>query len=273
MRELRMARRVPFSAGHRYWLECKTPEQNRTLFGPWASRFNHGHNYVLDVLVAGEVDASTGMIVNIKAVDDVLKAGILKDFHLKSLNDEVPEFQDRTPTLENLLLVIQARLNDLPPESRHVGSCLEEMPTLYAELEIEPTPTMTLTRIYEFAASHRLHSPSLSDDKNLELFGKCNNANGHGHNYVLEVTVSGEPDSTTGMMVDIGALDATVHREVVDRYDHRNLNLDLPEFQGRPTTSEVVAAEIFDRLKKQVPATLARVRLWETARNMFEVTA
>jgi 6-pyruvoyltetrahydropterin/6-carboxytetrahydropterin synthase len=113
----------------------------------------------------------------------------------------------------------------------------------------------------------------LTDAENVELFGKCNNPAGHGHNYVLEVTVQGDPDARTGMMVDLEELDAQVNELVVDRYDHKNLNVDLPEFDGRPTTSEAVVAQIFDVLRDRLPARLVRVRLQETARNIFEVTA
>ncbi len=268
-----MARKVAFSSGHRYWIENLSAEANRDIFGQWASPYNHGHNYVLDVVVQGVVDPTTGMIVNIKRVDDILKAGVLKDLDQRSLNDEVPDLVGKSPTLENLLLMIRDRLWDLPAESRLVALRLEETASLYAELTLEPSEEMTLTRTYEFAASHRLHSPALSDEENIELFGKCNNPNGHGHNYMLEVTVSGEPHPTSGMLVDIGALDSAVKATILDRYDHKNLNLDLPEFKEKVTTSEVVASQIFESLKLVVPASLSRVRLWETARNMFEVSA
>jgi 6-pyruvoyltetrahydropterin/6-carboxytetrahydropterin synthase len=273
---VRMTRRVTFSSGHRYWLAALTEAENRARFGAWASPYNHGHNYGLDVTVDGQVDPATGMVVNIKRIDDILKARILRQFDQRSINDEIPHFHAVPSTMENLLDYIAGELlaeGALPPEVRLSHLRLEEMPLLWAELTLnEENPLMTLTRVYEFAASHRLHAPALSDEENLALFGKCNNPNGHGHNYVLEVTVAGEPDPTTGMMADLGDIDAAVKREVVDRYDHRNLNEDIPEFQGRPTTSEVVAQEIFSRLKSAMP-NLYRVRLHETARNIFEVTA
>ena len=131
----------------------------------------------------------------------------------------------------------------------------------------------SITRTYEFAASHRLHVPSLSPEENVRLFGKCNHPHGHGHNYVLEVTVSAPTDPVTGMSVSLDELDAVVDREIVDRYDHRNLDLDVEELQGGPTTSEIVVQAIFDRLAPAVPGKLVRVRLFETARNVFEVTA
>jgi 6-pyruvoyltetrahydropterin/6-carboxytetrahydropterin synthase len=268
-----MTRRVAFSSGHRYWLPDRSPEENRALFGRWASPYNHGHNYALEVTVEGSVEVETGMVINIKRIDDLIKTRIVSRYDQKSLNDEADEFKRRSPSLENLMSEIALRLSDLPDQCRLVGIKLEETPLLYGEWNADSQPMISLTRVYEFAAAHRLHSPHLSDEENVALYGKCNNPRGHGHNYVLEVTVSGEPDPVTGMMVDIESLDAIVNEQVVDRYDHKNLNEDIPEFAGTPTTSEVVALAIFDRLESGLPAKLTRVRLFETARNVFEVTA
>jgi 6-pyruvoyltetrahydropterin/6-carboxytetrahydropterin synthase len=266
---LRLTRRLAFSSGHRYWLASLSPEENRHRFGQWASPYNHGHNYVLDVTCEGNLDPDNGMVVNIKAIDDVLKRDIGAQFDQRSINDEIPHFADTPASLENIAAYIWSRLTDLPPEARLVTLRLEEMPTLWVELTKDK---MTLTRTYEFAASHRLHNPRLSDAENDELYGKCNNEAGHGHNYVLEVTLSGKPDPETGFICDLSALDDEVNERVVDRYDHKNLNVDLPEFTGRMTTSEIVVQEIWDRLDGHLPATLERVRLHETARNIFEVS-
>jgi 6-pyruvoyltetrahydropterin/6-carboxytetrahydropterin synthase len=275
-KSVRMTRRVGFSSGHRYWVPGLSDRENLDLFGHWASPYNHGHNYVLDVQVEGLVDSRTGMVVNIKRIDDALRATIVRQFDGKSLNDQVPYFHDHTTSLENLVVYVAdclAQPGVLPTEVQLTALRLEEMPTLFVELEMEESPAlMLLTRTYEFAASHRLDSPHLSPDENIELFGKCNNAAGHGHNYLLEVTISGTPDPRTGMILSLDDLDLLVSELVVDRYDHKNLNVDIPEFDGKITTSEVVALEIFDRLKDHLPAKLRRVRLHETARNVFEVT-
>ncbi len=272
---MKLTRRVTFSAGHRYWRSNWSEAKNHEVFGPWASPYNHGHNYVLDVTAEGEVDPTNGMVVNIKRIDDVLKRDILQQFDQKSINDQVPAFESQSPSLENLLAYLADTLRGAFaadfPDLRLAHLRLEEMPTLWGELDLT-TKMLTLTRTYEFAAAHRLQADALSHATNLELYGKCNNPAGHGHNYVLEVTVSGAPDPVSGMMIDLGELDRVVHVAVVDRYDHRNLNEDLPEFQGRVTTSEVVVQEIWDRLDGVIPGELFRVRLWETARNAFEVT-
>lgn len=269
---VKLCRRVTFSSGHRYWFDHLSIEENKSLFGQWASPYNHGHNYVLYVTVEGIVDPKTGMVVNIKRVDDVLKERVLKHFDQKSINDEIAHFRTHSTSLENLLLYLRELLLEMPDGARLVGLKLEEMPTLWAQLDEQNGHwKMTLTRTYEFAASHRLHAPELSHEKNLELYGKCNNPAGHGHNYILEVTVSGQANEQTGMIVDIGALDSAVHELVVDRYDHHNLNEDLPEFAGKITTSEIVAQQIWRELDGNVPGTLESVRLHETARNIFEV--
>ncbi|HVL38728.1 MAG TPA: 6-carboxytetrahydropterin synthase [Fimbriimonadaceae bacterium] len=273
---VRLARRVTFSSGHRYWIPSLSESDNRRLFGRWASPFNHGHNYVLWVTAEGPVDPITGMIVNIKAIDQVLQERIVTQFDGRSINDEIGWFHARASSLENLLRYVWDQLDGHLPDVQLIALKLAENERLYAELETSSGSftemKMSLTRSYEFAASHRLHSALLPDEANLELYGKCNNPRGHGHNYVLEVTVSGEPAHETGMLVDLEELDRTVEREVVERYDHKHLNEDVPEFQGKVTTSEVVASEIWCRLDGRVPARLERVRLYETPRNMFEVS-
>ncbi len=270
---VRLTRRVTFSSGHRYWRSGLSAEENHVLFGPWASPFNHGHNYVLDVTTEGTTNPAHGMVVNIKLIDDLIKQHVIQKFDQKSINDEVPEFAATAPSVENLLKYFANVIRPiLPAEATLVALRLEETPLLYGEWHAKEN-LLTLTRTYEFAASHRLDVPDMSREVNLELFGKCNNPHGHGHNYVLEVTVTGQLNPETGMMVDLGSLDEAINREVVDRYDHRNLSVDIPEFEGKNTTSEVVAAEIFNRLQNSIPAELVRVRLWETARNMFEVNA
>lgn len=266
---MKLTRRVTFSSGHRYWLTGLSEAENRARFGKWANQYNHGHNYVLDVTTQGVLDPDNGMVVNIKTIDDVLKRDIVSEFDQRSINDEIPHFATVPSSLENIARYIWSRLTNLPPEAQLTGLRLEEMPTLWVELTKEH---MTLTRTYEFAASHRLHNPRLSDAENDEQYGKCNNAAGHGHNYILEVTLTGEPDPETGFICDLAKLDEEVNERVVDRYDHRNLNVDLPEFANRMTTSEIVVQEIWDRLDGHLPATLYRVRLHETARNIFEVS-
>lgn len=137
---------------------------------------------------------------------------------------------------------------------------------------------MTLTRRYRFSASHRLHSPRLSDTDNQRIYGKCNNPFGHGHDYVLEVSVCGPLDRQTGRIVDLDTLDGLVAREVVAPFEHRNLNEEVETFRTVVPTTENLAIEIRRRLQqvwpsafgKQGPA-LDSIRIEETKRNFFEL--
>jgi 6-pyruvoyltetrahydropterin/6-carboxytetrahydropterin synthase len=144
-----------------------------------------------------------------------------------------------------------------------------------------------LTRRYRISAAHRLHNPALSNAENARLYGKCNNPRGHGHDYALEVTVCGRVDPATGMVMDLSLLDEIVQREVLDRFDHKHLNLDVQNFHNRVTTTENFCLEIYNLLARCFPlwrggasnsmpensgmaVRLEKVRVEETRSNFFE---
>ena len=127
-----------------------------------------------------------------------------------------------------------------------------------------------LGRRYRFVASHRLHSQRLTEEENYRVFGKCNNPYGHGHNYVLEVSLSGRIDPATGMIANLADLDAFVERHVLEEFDHRSLNEDVAAFRGKVPTTENLCIEIFHRLKHFPHAQLELVRIQETGNNSFE---
>lgn len=129
---------------------------------------------------------------------------------------------------------------------------------------------LSLTRRYTFPASHRLFRADWSDAENHRVFGKCANVHGHGHNYVLEITVSGPVDSSIGMIVNLTDLDAFVRARVLDDFDHANLNEQVPEFQSSIPTTECLCRVIFERLRGFPHGRIARVRIEETAKNSFE---
>ena len=127
-----------------------------------------------------------------------------------------------------------------------------------------------LSRRYLFSASHRLHSEAMSAQENQETYGKCNNPYGHGHNYVVEVTVSGQVDEKTGMVCNLVDLDDFMGREVLTRFDHENLNT-LQEFSQQVPTTENLCIQIYEIVQRGFPhAHLERVRLEETMMNSFE---
>jgi 6-pyruvoyltetrahydropterin/6-carboxytetrahydropterin synthase len=132
------------------------------------------------------------------------------------------------------------------------------------ELKIE------LGRRYHFSASHRLHTAHLSEEENCRVFGKCNNPFGHGHNYVLELSVSGRVDPATGMIANLADLDGFVERAVLQVFDHKSLNEDVAAFREKVPTTENLCIDIYNRLKSFSHAKLERVRIEETRNNSFE---
>lgn len=121
-----------------------------------------------------------------------------------------------------------------------------------------------LTRKAEFSSAHYYYNEAWSQQENERVFGKCANRNGHGHNYTLEVTVAGEIDPVSGFVIDLKALKDVIDREVIQIYDHRHLNLEVPEFRSTIPTTENIAIAIWNRLEPKIPnARLNRVRVYE----------
>jgi 6-pyruvoyltetrahydropterin/6-carboxytetrahydropterin synthase len=138
---------------------------------------------------------------------------------------------------------------------------------------------LRLAKRYAFSASHRLHTSQLSEEENARLFGKCNNPFGHGHNYILEVSVAGEEDASSGMLLPRPELDRLVQTAVLDKLDHANLNTDVAAMRDVVPTTENLAVVIGNWLREACekefqgrPVRLDRVRIEETARNTFEVS-
>jgi len=124
---------------------------------------------------------------------------------------------------------------------------------------------VTITRSIEFSASHLYHNPAFSAEENRRVFGKCNNPRGHGHNYTLEVTIAGDPDPVTGMVLDLAELKQILEREITQRMDHRFLNYEVPELKGTIPTCENVSAVIWHLLEPKIRGCkLHRVRLYES---------
>ncbi len=138
-------------------------------------------------------------------------------------------------------------------------------------LPVEPVH-VELGRRYRFAASHRLHSTQLSEEENCRIYGKCNNPYGHGHNYTVEVRFSGVIDPATGKIANLGDLDQFVNEKVIEPFDHRSLQDEVPAFRDTVPTTENLCIEIFQRLKSFPIAKLEAVRVEETSNNSFEYT-
>ena len=132
-------------------------------------------------------------------------------------------------------------------------------------------PEVTVTRRMHFNAAHRVHNPALSDEENQRLFGRCNNPNWHGHNYILDVSVAGPIEARTGYVMDLAALKRVVQEAVIDKIDHRNFNLDVDFMRGVIPTAENIVVQCWRTIEPHVaPARLTRLRLWETENNYVE---
>ena len=128
-----------------------------------------------------------------------------------------------------------------------------------------------LTRRAHFSASHRLFNPAWSDERNQQIFGKCNNPNGHGHNYEIEVTVTGDPPKDTGMVIDLKKLADIIEEELIDRVDHKHMNLDVDFMKGTIPTAENMAIAFWELLKSKIhEGTLYSIKVYESTNNFVE---
>ena len=263
---IRVTREVRFSvdrdwAGH---VEFSRPITNS--WGGWPSAVGIVPYLRLRATVAGAADPLTGFVCNIAVLDDLLRRHAIP-FAANALR----EHGWRMPA-EHLLEHIWERVvPEQPPRAPLVELELCATPSLRFTIQREKPGMVLLTQQFEFSAAHRLHCPQMSAEQNRQTFGKCNNPSGHGHNYLVEVTVAGTPDAKTGAVLSLPRLEQTVKAQVIDRLDHKHLNADVPEFRELNPSVENIARVIWGLLEEQVsPAKLHRVRVWETAKTCAE---
>ena len=262
-------RRAQFSASHRYWLPELSEAENMQRFGLCTQTHGHGHNYVLYISLEGEID-QYGMVQNLSDVKQVIKREVTSQLDYSFLNEVWSEFQETLPTTENIAKVIWQRL---APHLPLVKIQLFEHPELWADY-LGNDMEAYLSIGTHFSAAHRLALPTLSYEENCQIYGKCARPNGHGHNYHLEVTVKGEVDSRTGMIVDLVALEKVVEDHVVEPFDHTFLNKDIPYFAEVVPTAENIAIHIGQLLEqpvRELGAELYKVKLIESPNNSCEV--
>ena len=219
---------------------------------------------VLRAVVTGRVNEQTGYVCSITDIDKALRSMV------------VPRL------IETVTASIGAAARSLLEGTPAMGrSCPAGISLVSLELDLSPylrltsihgdTSMIQLTQSFEFAAAHRLFRSELSDEENRRTFGKCANPNGHGHNYVVEVTIAGEPDERTGTLIETPRLEQIVHERVIAPFDHKHLNLDCPEFATLNPSVENIARVIWSKLDGALsPACLAKVRVWETPKTYAE---
>ncbi|RRR74957.1 MAG: 6-pyruvoyl tetrahydropterin synthase [Candidatus Viridilinea halotolerans] len=263
---LTATRRFEFSAAHRYWRDDWSHAENERVFGKCISPYGHGHNYRLEVTITGTLDAATGMVMNMTDLKALVNT-VLEEFDHKHLNEDTPYFKEQMPTTENLVRVLwQLIAARLPTVARLAHLRLYEQSDLWADYD--GADETIFARAYTFASAHRLHAPSLSDAENRAIYGKCNNPNGHGHNYTLEVSIAGTVDAATGMVIDLEALDRTV-RSVLDQLDFHHLDRELAAFADKPSTAENIVVYLWGELAPRFEGRLCHLKLWETRNNTF----
>jgi len=253
-----VTRAKPFEAAHAY---------RDASFGQ-AARV-HGHNYVLTATIAGSIDPATAFLADFRELDAVLK-DVTAPLDHHRLDTEYDALQGREASAEALA---DAIFRELEPRvaaairgARLAAIRLAETDSLWADTQ--GGNDVEITRAYGFSAAHRLADPARSADDNRRLYGKCANPEPHGHDYRFEVTVRGPIDPARSTVADLGSLDRDVDEQVVSRFDHRYLNVEVDPFQRVIPTAERIAERIWELLEPRV-AGLARIVVYETPRSAF----
>ena len=271
-----ITRRALFSASHRYWLPELSSKENSKYFGDCALAPGHGHNYELIVSIAGNLNQD-GMVINLSDVKHAIKEEVTSQLDFRFINQAWSEFDTSNhkgclPTTEALSRVIWKRLESLLPI---ISIRLYEQPSLWADY-LGNNMEGFLTIKKHFAAAHRLARNELSQKENEMIYGKCARTHGHGHNYLLDVTIRGEIDARTGMICDLGKLQSVIEDLVIEPFDHTFLNKDIPHFENCVPTAENIALHIADKLKipiQKIGANLHKIRLQESPNNAAEIYA
>lgn len=229
-------------------------------FGGFPSLTGFGPHLSLDVTLSGPIDPLSSYLINIRQID-----ATVREVAIPAVARAVIEGQSPARLTGQLYDMLGARSPLTLEELR-----LNLSPFLsYARRALEPS-MIRLSQRFEFSATHRLHNPQLSEDDNRRVFGKCANPHGHGHNYELQVTLAGEPDAN-GLIMDIPDFESVVASAIVERFDHKNLNLELPEFRDLIPTVENIAMVIYRLLKPEFAGPmLASVTVWETPKTWCE---
>jgi 6-pyruvoyltetrahydropterin/6-carboxytetrahydropterin synthase len=271
MGDIRLTKRIEFSASHRYHNPPWDQTRNRQVFGACNYAPGHGHNYLLEVTIAGSVDPETGMVVNLFDLKQLL-LDVLVEFDHKHLNLDTPYFTQRIPTTENIAAVLWSILAARSEIGRLEHIRLYEEEDLYADVtaEMMASGMAAITRRYHFSAAHRLHAEHLPAPDNQRFYGTCHSSSLHGHNYILDVTVGGLIDPETGMVADLTALNRLVRETVLARFDSHTLN-DDPAFSKLVPTGENLARLTWDLLVKQTAGgRLERIGVGETPESSFQ---
>lgn len=232
-------------------------------FAAWPPMRGLGRYYELTVTCRGVPDERTGYFMNIKRID-----AAARELALPIIAD-CAGVADRASQLGELLAAVIVRLNAALDDSV-IDVALRLTPTLAIAMEQSDMSQVRIAQQYDFAAAHRLHVPTMSDADNVATFGKCNNPAGHGHNYRLEVTVL-TPVDADGAAPHVEQLDAIVNANTIEHLDHKNLDVDVPQFADMNTSVENIARVIYEMLGPAIADAglkLDEIKVWETAKTV-----
>ncbi|MGB7159708.1 MAG: 6-carboxytetrahydropterin synthase [Tepidisphaeraceae bacterium] len=262
----RLTREVRFAINDEPDDQIGSPPTNS--YAGYPSLTGLGYFFSLDVTLAGELERRSSYLLNIKQVDEAVRSIgvplVSRAIHRKEFGGG-----------GKLLVRLFEELRYCWPDDVHLHDLrLNLSPFLALTVSATEFPMVRLSQKFEFAASHRLHSPHLSNEENARTFGKCNNPHGHGHNYELQVTLRGVPHAN-GVLMDVPAMEHVVAKNVIDRFDHKNLNVECAEFRDVVPSVENIAKVIYGILEprfEEQGATLASVTVWETPKTWCEYT-
>lgn len=227
---------------------------------------------LLRLTVEGDVDPERGYLLNIKEIDQRLRDVALP--LLWTGTGPLGRHMRFCPAELVVSAVWNAIDDPFDRNIRPVGLELFLTPYLRYAMSSNRTREISVTQSFEFAASHRLFAPTLSEAENTEVFGKCANPSGHGHNYRVDVTLAGTPDERTGILIRLDDFEATVMERVINRFDHKHLNADCPEFAELNPSVENITRTIWGLLEGRFGAArLANVRVWETPKTWADCSA
>jgi len=247
-----------FSAARQTMSPQLTGAENDMLFGAAASPFGHGHNYRVRLTIA----ATGGALRNNEQISRCLST-LRRELDHKNLNREVPGLTNQPITTETLARYLHRRSAESLPVAR---VRLHERSDFFAEYWSEGTFFLAFQA--PFSAAHCLMSEQLSAEENVALYGKCNNARGHGHLYLTEATVGGELDERSGALMNFDSLQTGVIG-ALEPWQNKHLDLEMEEFQHRPSTGENIVQSLWPQIDSRLDGRLVRLRLWETANNRF----
>ncbi len=254
-----------FSAARQTMSPRLTSEENKKLFGVTASPFGHGHNYRARVTFRSEPDSGSDASSAYQAIHRCLDS-LRSELDHKNLNREVPGLTDQPITTESLARYLHARVAEKLPIHR---VRLHERADFFAEYWSGENYFLGLQ--IPFSAAHRLHSHVLPVEENVALYGKCNNALGHGHLYLTEATIGGPFDERSGTLMDFVAFQTAI-TEAVRPWQNKHLDLEREEFRNKPSTGENIVQALWPRFDSRLDGRLVRLRLWETANNRFTLS-